>query len=118
MQPVSCSGCQALQRRLHDLQTENERLRRQLDEATRARKRQAAPFAKGQPADQPKKPGRKPGKDYGTKAHRQPPVPFRTGWMSAYFAEVSWTPTSSRLPHGRVKSMLTHPRTASYRVGR
>src|SRR6516162_3235526 len=75
MQPVSCAGCQALQRRLRDLQDENERLRRQLDEATRAGKRQAAPFAKGQPADQPKKPGRKPGRDYGTKAHRQPPRP-------------------------------------------
>jgi transposase len=75
MQPVSCAGCQALQRRLRDLQAENERLRRQLDEATRAGKRQAAPFAKGQPADQPKKPGRKPGRAYGTKAHRQPPSP-------------------------------------------
>jgi transposase len=75
MQPVSCAGCQALQRRLRDLQAENERLRRQLDEATRARKRQAAPFAKGQPSGQPKKPGRKPGKDYGTKGHRQPPNP-------------------------------------------
>jgi transposase len=75
MQPVSCAGCQALQRRLRDLQAENQRLRRQLDEATRARKRQAAPFAKGPPTDQPKKPGRKPGKDYGTKAHRQPPSP-------------------------------------------
>src|SRR5262249_37277648 len=75
MQPVSCAGCQALQRRLDDLQAENERLRRQLDEATRAGKRQAAPFAKGQPAAQPKKPGRKPGRDYGTKAHRQPPTP-------------------------------------------
>jgi transposase len=75
MQPVSCAGCQALQRRLRDLQAENERLRRQLDEATRAGKRQAAPFAKGPPAAQPKKPGRKPGKDYGTKAHRQPPSP-------------------------------------------
>jgi transposase len=75
MQPVLCAGCQALQRRLLDLQAENERLRRQLDEATRARKRQAAPFAKGPPAVQPKKPGRKPGKDYGAKAHRQPPSP-------------------------------------------
>jgi transposase len=75
MQPVSCAGCQALQRRLHDLQAENERLRRQLDEATRAGKRQAAPFAKGQPTAQPKKPGRKPGNQYGTKAHRQPPSP-------------------------------------------
>ncbi len=75
MRPVPCPGCQVLQRRLTHLQAENERLRRQLDEATRARKRQAAPFAKGLLTDQPKKPGRKPGKDYGTKAHRQPPSP-------------------------------------------
>jgi len=75
MQPVSCAGCQALQRRLCDLQAENQRLRRQLDEATRAGKRQAAPFAKGQPSGQPRKPGRKPGKEYGTKAHRLPPTP-------------------------------------------
>jgi transposase len=75
MERVLCARCQALERRLRDLQAENERLRRQLDEATRARKRQAAPFAKGQPADQPKKPGRKPGKDYGAKAHRRPPSP-------------------------------------------
>jgi transposase len=75
MQPVSCAGCQALERRLRDLQAENERLRHQLEEATRAGKRQAAPFAKGPPAGQPKKPGRKPGKDYGPKAHRQPPSP-------------------------------------------
>jgi transposase len=75
MEPVSCAGCQALQRRPRDLQAENERLRRPLDEATRAGKRQAAPFAKGPPTAQPKKPGRKPGKDYGPKAHRQPPRP-------------------------------------------
>jgi transposase len=75
MEPVRCANCQSLQQRVHALQAENERLRRQLDEATRARKRQAAPFAKGQPTDQPKKPGRKPGKDYGPKAHRQPPSP-------------------------------------------
>ncbi|HEV3258326.1 MAG TPA: IS66 family transposase, partial [Gemmataceae bacterium] len=67
--------CQSLRRRVHDLQTENQRLRRQLDEALRAGKRQAAPFAKGEPKANPKKPGRKPGKDYGTKAHRQPPSP-------------------------------------------
>jgi transposase len=75
MKPVSCAGCQALQRRLGDLQAENERRRRQIDEATRAGKRQAAPFTKGQPAVQPRKPGRKPGRDYGTKAHRQLPTP-------------------------------------------
>jgi transposase len=75
MQPVSCAGCQALQRRLRELQAENERLRGQLDEAIRAGKRQAGPFSKGKPKDQPKQPGRKPGKDYGTKAHRPPPSP-------------------------------------------
>src|SRR4051795_1009492 len=75
MEPVSCAGCQALQRRVHDLQAENQRLRGQLEEALRAGKRQAAPFAKGKPSAQPKKPGRKPGKDYGPKAHRQPPSP-------------------------------------------
>ena len=55
MQPVPCAGCQALQRRLHDLQAENERLRRQLEATLRAGKRQAAPFAKGQPTASPKK---------------------------------------------------------------
>ena len=71
MQPVSCAGCQALQRRLCELQAENDRLRRELDEATRAGKRQAGPFAKGEPKPNPCKPG----KDYGTKAHRRPPAP-------------------------------------------
>jgi transposase len=75
MEPVRCASCQSLQRRVHDLQAEIKRLRRQLDEATRAGKRQAAPFAKGQPKLNPRKPGRKAGKDYGTKAHRQPPSP-------------------------------------------
>jgi transposase len=60
MESVRCANCQSLQRRVRELQAENERRRRQLDEATRAGKRQAAPFAKGQPT----KPGRKPGKDY------------------------------------------------------
>jgi transposase len=75
MQQLRCANCQSLQRRVHDLQAENERLRCQLDEATRAGKRQAAPFAKGQPKLNPRKPGRKPGEDYGTKAHRRPPSP-------------------------------------------
>jgi transposase len=75
MEPVRCPNCQTLERRLQVLQTEVERLLAQLEEARRAGKRQAAPFAKGHPISQPKKPGRKPGKDYGTKAHRQPPSP-------------------------------------------
>jgi transposase len=75
MESVRCANCQSLQRRVDSLQVENERLRRQLDAVLRAGKRQAGPFAKGDPKPNPKKPGRKPGKDYGTKAHRQPPSP-------------------------------------------
>jgi hypothetical protein len=71
MELVLCANCEALQRRVHDLQIENERLRRQLDAALRAGKRQAGPVAKGEPKANPRKPGRKPGKDYGTKAHRR-----------------------------------------------
>src|SRR5262249_30191157 len=59
MESVRCANCQSLQRRVDYLQVENERLRRQLDAALRAGKRQAAPFAKGQPNGQPKRPGRK-----------------------------------------------------------
>ena len=66
------AGRQALHRRLRDLSAENDRLRRQLEEATRAGKRQAAPFAKGQTAAQPKKPG--PGITRG----RRPPARRRT----------------------------------------
>ena len=74
MEPVRCANCQSLQRRVDHLQTENERLRRQLDAALRAGKRQAGPFAKGPPRSEPKRPGRKPGSDYGPKAHRRPPA--------------------------------------------
>jgi transposase len=47
-------------------------LQRQLEEARRAAKRQAAPFSKGPPKTDPKRPGRKPGADYGPKRHRPP----------------------------------------------
>src|SRR5262249_59732350 len=47
------AGCQALQRRLRNLQAENDRLRRQLEEATRAGMRQAAPSPRAR--SQPKK---------------------------------------------------------------
>jgi transposase len=75
MPPFACANCQAFQQQVADLQTENERLRQQLEQALRAGKRQAGPFAKGEPKADPKKPGRKPGRNYGTKAHRRPPDP-------------------------------------------
>jgi transposase len=48
-------------------------LERLLDQRTRDGKRQAAPFSKGSPKPDPEKPGRKPGKDYGTQAFRRLP---------------------------------------------
>jgi transposase len=55
------------------LQAEIERLRRQLEEALRSLKRQAAPFSKGKPKSDPKRPGRKGGADYGNRAFRAIP---------------------------------------------
>jgi len=48
-------------------------LEQRLEKATRAGKRQAAPFSKRPPKDNPRKPGRKSGDAYGPKAHR--PLP-------------------------------------------
>jgi transposase len=82
MEAPVCTGCHARDRlvadlrcRVSQLEAQVERLTGQLQQAQRDGKRQAAPFAKGQPKANPRKPGRKPGKDYGTKAHRQPPAP-------------------------------------------
>jgi transposase len=55
------------------LVAENARLRGQLEEARRAGKRQAAPFSKGDPKQDPARPGRKSGDAYGTRAHRRVP---------------------------------------------
>ncbi len=62
-----------LERENQQLRQEIERLRRELEKALRAVKRQAAPFSRGTPKNNPQKPGRKPGGCYGRKGHR--PVP-------------------------------------------
>ncbi len=49
------------------------RLKQQLDEAQRAAKRQAAPFARGVRAAHPQRPGRKPGAAYGPRARKLMP---------------------------------------------
>jgi transposase len=56
------------------LQRENERLRQELEKATRAAKRQAAPFSRGEPQPKPRKPGRKSGKRYGRRGQRAAPA--------------------------------------------
>lgn len=55
------------------LEAENADLREKLRKAQQAEKRQAAPFSKGAPKADPKKPGRKAGDNYGKKGHRRPP---------------------------------------------
>lgn len=73
MELIPCLNCLRIQRENAELRAEVEHLKNLLDEQHRKGKRQAAPFAKGSPKPLPKKPGRKPGENYGTKAHRQPP---------------------------------------------
>lgn len=65
---TQCPGCRRLE-------AEVARLRQLVEELQRSGKRQAAPFSKGTAKGKPKKPGRKPGEDYGPKAHRAPPPP-------------------------------------------
>ena len=62
-----------MERKIEELEAENERLRRALEEALRAAKRQAAPFSRRNPQAQPQKPGRKAGKDYGVRYRREIP---------------------------------------------
>jgi transposase len=79
---------------IRELQAENERLRQQLAQrdrlieqlqqtvrdlqkrlelVERSAKRQAAPFSRGEPKKNPKKPGRKKGDHHGKHGHRPPP---------------------------------------------
>ena len=81
MAAPACTGCRDrdrlvadLRHRVSQLEAQVERLTGQLQQALRAGKRQAAPFAKGPPQPEPKRPGRKPGAAYGPKAHRPPPA--------------------------------------------
>src|SRR5262245_13978650 len=63
------------QQRIASLEKIIEQLRSLVDELGRRGKRQAAPFSKGAPKENPKRPGRKAGAAYGTKAHRELPDP-------------------------------------------
>lgn len=71
--PQPCPRCAVLERRIAELEARIRELERLLSEAVRGTKRQAAPFSKGAPTSNPRKPGRKPGSDYGTQAFRRPP---------------------------------------------
>ena len=56
------------------LRQERDQLKEELELARRAAKRQAAPFSKGEPETNPKRPGRKGGANYGPKGRRGIPL--------------------------------------------
>ena len=68
-----CPGCRALRKQVAAHEAELAELRRIIEELRRAGKRQAGPFSKGPPKPKPKRPGRKPGDDYGTQFCRAQP---------------------------------------------
>ena len=79
-----------LEREIETLKSENERLRRMLEEALRAAKRQAAPFSRRQPKAHPQKPGRKAGHKYGRRCRR--PLPLQID-------EIIEVPVPQQCPH-------------------
>ena len=71
----ACPGCAQRDRRIAQLEQRIAQLEQRLEELSRSAKRQAAPFSRGLPKMDAKRPGRKRGEDYGTKAFRAvPPV--------------------------------------------
>src|ERR1035437_5496973 len=73
MSPPACPGCLRRDRRIAELEQRIIKLEEQVAILARAAKRQAAPFSKGPPKANPKRPGRKAGDDYGVKAFRAVP---------------------------------------------
>ncbi|MGH7535011.1 MAG: IS66 family transposase, partial [Gemmatimonadales bacterium] len=68
-----------LSKALADRDTRIAELERLLEESRRSGKRQAAPFSRGQPTDEPARPGRKKGSAHGRHGHRMaPPQADRT----------------------------------------
>ncbi len=63
----------ALRTEIEQLRRDNQRLLARVEELERAGKRQAAPFSRNTPTPNPKRPGRKPGADYGMHARRAMP---------------------------------------------
>lgn len=78
------------QQEIERLRKENEQLRRQLEAALRASKRQAAPHSRGNPKANPQRPGRKPGDRYGRQTCRD--IPLRVD-------ERITVPLPARCPH-------------------
>src|SRR5262245_44382392 len=91
MDEPACPGCRDLTTRVTELEARVAELTRLLEEAVRAAKRQAAPFRKGPPKPDPKRPGRKSGDAHGHHAHRPAP--------SGPINECHEAPLPERCPH-------------------
>src|ERR1700722_17201850 len=95
----SCPGCVARDRRIAQLEERMKALEARIQALSRSPKRQAAPFSKGPPQADPKRPGRKSGDDYGPKAFRAaPPV----------IDEVLEAPLPERCPGCGGRTELSH----------
>ncbi len=70
-----CPNCRRLEKKIAELEQQIQKLTAALEEVRRAGKRQAAPFRKPRRSGPPKKPGRKPGEDYGRHQRRAVPTP-------------------------------------------
>jgi transposase len=71
----ACPGCAERDQRIARLEDQVKQLQQHVEALSRSARRQAAPFSRGLPKVDPKRPGRKSGEDYGTKAFRVvPPV--------------------------------------------
>jgi transposase len=71
----ACPGCAERDRRIARLEAQVKQLQQHVEALSRSAKRQSAPFSRGFPKIDAKRPGRKNGDDYGTKAFRVvPPV--------------------------------------------
>jgi transposase len=86
-----CPNCRRLEKRVAELERQVAHLTALLEESRRAGKRQAAPFRKP-PKAKPKKPGRKPGGEYGEHHRRAVPPPERID-------ETHEAPLPERCPH-------------------
>src|SRR5258706_16179374 len=83
-----CPGCRERDRKIDELMKRVAELEKRLDDKERAGKRQAAPFSKGPPQEQPKTPGRKAGKKHGRHGHRPPPQDATDETLEATLPEV------------------------------
>ena len=107
-----CPNCRRLMARIAELEKRVGELENLLAEALRGAKRQAAPFSKGRPKDDPKPPGRKAGPNYGPKAYRPNPDAWREP------DEIIDVPPPTDCPHcgGRVEEDNEHPLAHQYQV--